>query len=93
MLLYTYMRRTQLYLPEEYHQLLTHLAQNRGETLSEEVRRAITEYLTKREIKKMAEEIEKKKKPKETSKGQFADMIGVFTGPKDSASSVDEIYD
>lgn len=87
------MHRTQLYIPEEYHKLLAYLANIHSNTLSSEVRRAIKTYLEEERVKKIVKKYPIKEKVGKKSNLLFADMIGIFSGPKNASTNVDEIYD
>lgn len=83
------MKRTQLYIQEELHEILSRFALANGWTLSQAFRKAVEEFVEKPKVKKVI-----KAKARETEReNPLADMVGVIKGGPGLASGVDEIYD
>lgn len=83
------MKRTQLYIQEELHEILSLFAKARGWSLSRAVRKAIEEFVEKPKVKRIA----KKEIKKIKRENPLMNMAGIIKAGPDLASGVDEIYD
>ncbi len=83
------MKRTQLYLEEEIHQVITLFAKSRGWSLSRAVREALKEYTEKLPIKKAIKQSYKTN----AAKHSFSDMAGIITsGDPNMSKNINDIY-
>lgn len=80
------MKRTQLYIQEELHEILSLFAKAHGWSLSQAVRNALEEFVEKPKVKKTIKKEAKKENP-------LKEMAGIIKAGPDLASGVDEIYD
>ena len=84
------MKRTQLYIQEELHEILSRFALANGWTLSQAFRKAIEEFVEKPKVKRII----KTKAKKTERKNPLADMVGVIrSGDPNMSKNIDEIYD
>lgn len=84
------MKRTQLYIQKDLHELLSCFAEIRGWSLSQTVRTAIEEFVEKPKVKKVIQ----KKIKKAKKEHPFMEMAGIITsGDPNLSKNIDEIYD
>jgi len=83
------MKRTQLYIQEDLHEILSLFAKAHGWSLSQAVRKALAEFVEKPKVKKTI------KKTKEAKKAHpLISMAGIITsGDPNLSKNIDEIYD
>lgn len=83
------MKRTQLYIEEEIHQMISLFAKTRGWSLSQAVREALKEYAEKPPVKKVIKQSCKAN----AIKHSFSDMAGIISsGDPNMSKNINDIY-